>query len=199
MDREKTEWSQFYWFDTDQQTLPRILLVGDSIVVGSRQYVADCLRGTAVVAAYSTSKIVGDPAIYRELSLALSDYNIDLIYLNNGLHGLDCPDDFYQKGLADLIALLKQSTKAKLAWRSSTPISVIDKSDTQDPVNNPIVVRRNQIAAEIMAQNKIPVNDLYQAIVNHPEFRSNDGYHYTPDGYQFIAEHSTKFLRNMLP
>ena len=198
MDREKTEWSQFYWFDTDQQTLPRVLLVGDSIVVGSRQDVADCLRGTAVVAAYSTSKIVGDPAIYRELSLALSDYNIDLIYLNNGLHGLGCTDDFYRKGLTDLIAVLKQSTKAILAWRSSTPISVKDRPDTLDPVNNPVVIRRNQIAAEVMALNKIPVNDLFQAMVNHPEFRSNDGYHYSPEGYQFIGQHTAKFIGNLL-
>lgn len=199
MDREKTEWSQFYWFDTDQQTLPRVLLVGDSIVVGSRQEVADCLQGTALVAAYSTSKIVGDPAIYRELSLALSDYHIDLIYLNNGLHGRNYSDDFYRKGLADLIAVLRQSSKAKLAWRSSTPVSVKDKPDTLDPVINPIAVRRNQIAAEIMAQNKIPVNDLYQAILPHPEFRSNDGYHYTLEGYRFIAEHSAKFIRHLLP
>ncbi len=198
MDREKTEWSQFYWFDTDQQTLPRILLVGDSIVVGSRQYVADCLQGTAVTAAYSTSKIVGDPAIYRELSLALSDYNIDLIYLNNGLHGLGCTDDFYRSGLADLIAVLKQSSKAKLAWRSSTPVSVKDQPDTLNPVYNPVVIRRNKIAAEIMAQNNIPVNDLYQAIVNHPELRSNDGYHYSPEGYQFIAKHTAKFIGNLL-
>jgi lysophospholipase L1-like esterase len=198
MEREKTEWCQFYWFDTSETTLPRVLLVGDSIVAGSRQYVADCLRGAAVVAAFSTSKIVGDPAIYRELSLALSDYHIDLIYLNNGLHGLTCTDDFYRNGLADLIAVLKQSTKATLAWRSSTPISVINKPETLDPVNNSIVVRRNQIAAEIMARNNIPVDDLYQAVVNHPELRSNDGYHYTPDGAQFIAEHTAKFIRKML-
>lgn len=40
MKREKIEWCQFYWFDTPERHLPRILLIGDSIVVGHGQAVA---------------------------------------------------------------------------------------------------------------------------------------------------------------
>jgi hypothetical protein len=70
--REQIEWCQFYWYDTPVKNLPRILLIGDSIVVGYGGMVADMMKDKATVGFYSTSKIVGDPAIYRELALALA-------------------------------------------------------------------------------------------------------------------------------
>ena len=59
MKREKIEWCQFYWFDTPERHLPRILLIGDSIVVGHGQAVARRLQGVATVGFYATSKIAG--------------------------------------------------------------------------------------------------------------------------------------------
>ena len=70
MQRESIEWCQFYWFDTAAVHLPRILLIGDSIVAGHRQALAERLKGRATVAAFSTSKIVGDPALPREIGRA---------------------------------------------------------------------------------------------------------------------------------
>ena len=70
MKREEIEWSQFYWFDSSRSDLKRVLLIGDSIVAGSREYAAKKLSGKATVAAFSTSKIVGDPAIHRELMIS---------------------------------------------------------------------------------------------------------------------------------
>ena len=55
MQRESIEWCQFYWFDTAAVHLPRILLIGDSIVAGHRQALAERLKGRATVAAFSTS------------------------------------------------------------------------------------------------------------------------------------------------
>ena len=54
LDREKVEWSQHYWCDTDDNTLPRVLLIGDSIVAGHRFDVSDRLKGIATVAAFSS-------------------------------------------------------------------------------------------------------------------------------------------------
>ena len=48
MQRESIEWCQFYWFDTAAVHLPRILLIGDSIVAGHRQALAErVMEGTA--------------------------------------------------------------------------------------------------------------------------------------------------------
>lgn len=198
MKREKVEWCQFYWFDTPERHLPRILLIGDSIVVGHGQAVARRLQGEATVGFYSTSKIVGDPAIYRELALALADESIDVILFNNGLHGIDCPDECYRAGLEAFADTLRHSTRAMLAWRNSTPLTVPDSPAELEPVKNAIVLRRNAIAAEVMAKRNIPTLDLYTAMLNHPEYRLADGYHYQETGIERQADLVAEYLRGML-
>lgn len=196
--REQIEWCQFYWYDTPVKSLPRILLIGDSIVVGYGGMVADMMKGKATVGFYSTSKIVGDPAIYRELALALADYPVDLIYFNNGLHGLDCDDDFYKKGLEDFADFLRLNTKARLLWRSSTPVTISGNPEEFDPVRNQTVLRRNRIAEEVMSKRGIPADDLYSLVKNHPEFSSKDGFHYNDEGRKAQAEHIAAYLSDAL-
>lgn len=196
--REEIEWCQIYWFDTSNpEKLPRVLLIGDSIVAGSRDAVAHELKDVAVVAAYSTSKIVGDPAMYRELTLALSDYPIDLVYFNNGLHGLDFDDDTYRRGLEETVRFLLANSKARLVWRNTTPITVRDCPEQKD-VRNEIVCRRNRIAAQVMQQHGIMVDDLYAALEHRPDLSSGDGFHYNPAGNQAIGRHCAKFIRSLL-
>lgn len=149
LDREKVEWSQHYWCDTDDNTLPRVLLIGDSIVAGHRFDVSDRLKGIATVAAFSSSKIVGDPGFYRELQLALADYPVDLICINNGLHGTPYSDEFYRERLKELVLFLRQNTRARLTWRNSTPITVKNEPEKFAELNE-MVLHRNRIAEEIM-------------------------------------------------
>lgn len=198
MKREKIEWCQFYWFDTPERHLPRILLIGDSIVVGHGQAVARRLQGVATVGFYATSKIAGDPAIYRELALALADEPIDVILFNNGLHGLDCSDDFYRAGLELFTDTLRHSTSAALAWRNSTPVTMPGNPAEPDPQKNGVVLRRNAIAFDIMAGRNIPVLDLYSAMADHPEYRNPDGFHYRETGVERQAELVADYLRGML-
>lgn len=198
MKRETIEWCQFYWFDTPETHLPRILLIGDSIVVGHGQAVAQRLKGEATVGFYSTSKIAGDPAIFRELALALADEPVDIILFNNGLHGFSCSDDFYRAGLELFTDTLRCSTRAMLAWRNSTPVTVSEKPSELDPEKNNIVLRRNAIAEAVMAERNIPVFDLYSLMLGHPEYRRPDGYHYQEEGIERQADLVADYLRGML-
>lgn len=198
MNREEIEWCQFYWFTTGNHDLPRILLIGDSIVAGHRGQVAERMKGKATIEAYSTSKIVGDPAIYRELALALADYPIDIIYFNNGLHGFSYDDAFYRRGMEEFVDFLRLNTKARLIWRSSTPITVKDNTEQLDPVKNEVVLRRNRIAEEIMKERGILIDDLYTPMLNHPEYRSKDGYHYQEAGVNAQADHIAAYLTALL-
>lgn len=200
MKRESTEWCHFYWFGTGKPELPRVLLIGDSIIAGSAQEVANILNGKINVGYYSTSKIVGDPAIYRELALALGEYSPDLIYFNNGLHGRNCSIEFYRDGLEAFTDYLKLVSKAKLIWRNSTPITVIGKPEELDmnADGNPLVIERNNVAAEMMKKHKIPVDDIYSLLVDHPEYSSGDGFHYNQEGRAFIAGHIANSVKKEL-
>lgn len=198
MKRENTEWCQMYWFNTEIRYLPRILLIGDSIVAGHRNAVAERLKDSAAVGGFSSSKIVGDPGFYRELGLAMADYPVDYIYFNNGLHGLDCSDESYRHGLEELIQFLRTNTRARLIWRNSTPITEDGHPENLSGKLNPIVIRRNQIAAEVMKQYHIPVDDLYTPMLEHPEYRVKDGFHYQTAGTEAQADHIAATLKKAL-
>lgn len=197
--REPIEWSQFYWYKTDHPELPRVLLIGDSIVVGSASAVDARLGDQASLATFATSKIVDDPAYLLELDLVFSDYLPQVIVFNNGLHGRDYDDTFYRDGLvAALKHIQRKCPQAKLAWRSSTPVTVEGDTTTLDPKVNALVERRNRIAEEIMVEQGIPVLDVYPLLLGHPEYRVPDGYHYLQVGYDCIADFLTPHILEML-
>lgn len=187
--RESTEWCKVYWYNSENSTLPRVLLVGDSIVAGYNDVVAKLLNGRATVAYLASSKCVGDPAIYRELELVMNAYRFKLIHFNNGLHGFTTSEEDYAKGLADYVdAIESMSPESKLVWASSTPITVSGSPDKLNPERNPRVCERNRLAAQIMGKRNIPVDDLYSLMLGRPELSCGDGYHYNQDGIKVQAE-----------
>ena len=196
MIREEIEWDQIYWYSSNTHHLPRILLIGDSIVAGHRQAVADRMKDKAVIVGFSTSRIVGDPAMYRELGATLADYPVDLIYCNNGLHGFEYDDDYYRRNLSAFIDFLRLTTKARIHWRNSTPLVKKDQP-TKFRDRNDDVIRRNKIAEEIMAKFAIPTDDLYSVMLGHPEYYS-DGTHCTPAGVKAQADHIAAYLTEAL-
>ncbi len=199
MEREKIEWAQFRWNNTDDNTLPRVLLIGDSIVVGYNGGVSELLEGKANVAFYSTSKCVGDPSIYKELAYALDDYEFDMIHFNNGLHGFTTSDEEYGKYLAEYTdALAKLSKEATLVWGMSTPITQKDNPEELDEEKNPRVIERNRLAAELMSERGIPVDDLYSLMLDRPELSAGDGYHYNDEGKKVQAQEVAEVISEIL-
>ena len=198
MFRESTEWSQLYWFDTASKDLPRIMLIGDSIVVGHAPELAKILKGKATVAFFATSRIVGDPAYSRELMTAMADMPVDLIEFNNGLHGFQYNTAFYRRNLEMTLDHLQSSFRCPIRWRNSTPISRKDVPAEWDPERNHIVTERNLAAQEVISARNIPEDDMYSLVQAHPEWRSMDGYHYNDDGKQKQAEFLAEILLNTL-
>jgi lysophospholipase L1-like esterase len=197
--RESTEWCRFYWFKTERKDLPRVLLIGDSIVAGYAQLVADRLEDQATVAFFSTSICVGDPAIYRQLDLAFAGYDFALVHFNNGLHGFTTTEPDYAAGLEGFVDAIEDlAPKAKHIWRNSTPITVKGEPAKLDPQKNPRVLERNRLATDIMTRREIPVDDLYSIAVSDPAFSSGDGYHYSQQGNETLADHVAQVISKAL-
>jgi hypothetical protein len=173
--------------------LPRVLLIGDSI---TNQYKADVqklLQGKANVDMMATSANILDPQFTAAVKLAVGDYKHAVIHFNNGLHGFHLSDAQYEAGLRRLVTLLRQlEPQAKLVWGNNTPIVEASKVDTLAG-GNATVLKRNEIAARVMAELGIPIDDLYTPSVGHPEYRNpGDGYHYNQQGKTVQAEAVTK-------
>jgi len=191
MQREGTEWAILRWEQAPDTKLPRVLLVGDSIANGYASHVSGLLQGKAHVDLLATSKSVCDPALLLEVTLATHGYKHAVIHFNNGLHGWHLTDAQYEAGLRRLVAKLHElAPQAKLVWGSST--SAVTLPDKQiDPNMNPKVIRRNEIAARVMTELGVPIDDLYAAIVDHCDWHS-DTLHLNAQGYAALAESVVK-------
>jgi len=168
--------------NADRDNLPRVLLVGDSIVKGYYDVVERSLEGKANLARYATSKFMGNPDFLAELEILLRGYEFDAIHINNGLHGWGYTEEQYRESFAGLLdCLSKYANDATVIWSTSTPIRQSEDLSQLDE-KNARVVERNRISVEVMAEHAIPLDDLYGLVVDHPEYFSQDGVHFNEQG-----------------
>jgi hypothetical protein len=197
--RENIEWLDIWMPDSKVTGLPRVFLIGDSITRAYNPEVEAALRGKAVVFRLATSKCAGDPVLAEEISLILRQYPFDVIHFNNGIHGPEYSDEAYGQGLRDMIALLrKYDPKAHLLWATTTPIRVKGQVDQLDP-SNARAVRRNVLAAAIMKQSGVPTDDLYNLVLEHPEYYKPDGVHFSEKGVEAEAKDVAGRIAELLP
>lgn len=177
---------------------PRVLLMGDSITRGYYKTVEDKLKGKAIVCRLATSKSLGDPGLLDEVRLVLGQATFDVVHFNNGMHGWGYTEDEYAKAIPDLVATIRKGAPAaKLVWASTTPVRVNGKVDQLDPKTDRVKAR-NTAAAEVMAKEKIPTDDLFALVADKPEWFSNDGVHLNAKGSTAMGEQVAREIRLLL-
>ncbi len=196
--RERIEWADIWVTNADKDDLPRVLLVGDSITRGYFDAVEKRLAGKAYGARLATSKCVADPTFLDEVQLLLKQYRFAVIHFNNGLHGFGYTEEQYRLGLVELMATFqKHAPNAKLLWASSTPIrkreNLQEISDGTERVQ-----ARNEIAAELMKERSVPVDDLYGLVEQHPDWFSGDGVHFNEKGREVEAQQVAEAILSCL-
>lgn len=176
----------------DVAGLPRVLLIGDSISIGYTAPVRKRLAGKANVHRIPAN---GGPTSrgIANIDKWLGDGNWDVIHFNWGIHDLKHmpggmrqvePED-YEKNLRALVGKL-EATGARLIWASTTPIP--------DPPLKPArtfgdETEYNAIAAKVMEDNNIPINDLHGYIKpRFAEFHKPQDLHFQPKGSEFLAD-----------
>lgn len=197
--RERIEWIDIWVTDADKDGLPRVLLVGDSITRGYFGAVEKQLAGKAYCARLTTSKCVSDPTFNDDLKLLLKQYKFSVIHFNNGLHGWGYTDDQYRDGLAKtVIAVKKHAGDAKLIWATTTPVR--EKTDLGTFAERTDRVKvRNDFAAEIMTEQHIPTDDLFELVKDHAEWTSGDGVHFNGKGNEVLAKQVAESVLENLP
>ena len=185
--REFIEWCDVWIAGAQKDELPRILLIGDSIVKSYYPHVRKGLQGQYQCGRLCSSKCVSDSRFMNELALVLDDrYHFDVIHFNNGLHGWDYSEEEYEIGLEKAFDKLL-SYSGKVIFGNTTPMR-----DREDPSKlhekTARVQLRNQIAEKLAADRQIPVTDLYSTVIDHPAFFEQDGVHFNEDGQQALAD-----------
>jgi hypothetical protein len=164
--------------------LPRVLIIGDSVY---RQPAAETgkvlkSRVEVVYAPTKPGEICNTETALEKLDEWLGDGHWDLIHFNFGLGDLvyRAPGmksfrvfpkhaggvratslQQYEKNLQELIRCLT-ATGAKLVWASTTPI----RHSTTDVFELGSEIEYNAIAKKVMADHKVPINDMYTFVLN---------------------------------
>jgi hypothetical protein len=193
--RERSEWCQIWWEKANDATLPRVLLVGDSICNGYHGVVKTQLGPFANVDKLASSKNISDPALLKEMGYMLGEYKYAVVHFNHGLHGFGIPQDDYETYLRAYVAKVKEMAgDAKLVWASITPLR-------GDSPNNTIIAARNEIAAKVMKENGIPIDDLHAVVAGQDDLRSDnkgDAYHYNGKGYAALGGAVSEYVAGLM-
>ncbi len=191
----------------DVPGLPRVLLVGDSISIGYTKPVRDLLAGRANVHRIPENGGNTRKGLLR-IDAWLGDSKWDVIHFNWGLHDirLDAqgrtdrsgpnavPIAEYEKNVRALVARLEK-TGARLIWASTTPVPEGESKRNPEDVG-----RYNGIAATIMAERGIPIDDLFAVSTERcGSLHSGPGnVHYKVEGSKVLAESVTRSIEAAL-
>jgi hypothetical protein len=194
--RENTEWTNMRWNEATDNCKARILLVGDSIVVGHEKLLHDIVKDEYCIDSLATAKCVSDIAYMKELDYMLASNDYSLVIFNNGLHGFDVSDEDYEANLQEVLTDLNKRVK-KLAWRNSTPMR--DKEDLNkfNPERTPTILKRNAFAAKVTEELNIPSLDLYIPMAENVEYFSPDAVHYNEQGKEAQAKMIAEFIKSI--
>ncbi len=176
----------------DVAGLPRVLLIGDSISMGYTLPVRKLLEGKANVHRIPTN---GGPTKNGVASITkwLGAGKWDVIHFNWGIHDLKYMPDGkrqvepadYEANLRSLVATMK-ATGAKLIWATTTPIPV---GELNPPRKFGQVKEYNEIAARVMAENGVAIDDLNAHITPKLATLQNPhDVHYSAAGSEYLAQ-----------
>jgi len=196
----------------EQEGLPRVLLIGDSISMGYTVAVRDLLKGKANVIRPLTNCGPTTRGV-DQIEQWLGDGRWDVIHFNFGLHDIVFfsadgktrvePDvegarhqviaEDYEKNLRLLVARMKK-TGARLIWCTTTPVPAGSAGRKADES-----VLYNEIAAKVMQEYGVAIDDLHAfALPQLEEIQLPKNVHFSPEGSKVLATQVAKSISESL-
>jgi len=171
---------------------PRVLLIGDSILNGYLKRVTALLDGKAYVDAWVNPYCQSEHLNNVLLPQVLAHGPYDVVHFNMGLHGWPkgrIKDGTFEPLTKAYVEVLRAKLpKARLIWASTTPVTKEKQPTDLEPDINPIIIEHNRMAAKVMAEMNVPVNDFYALLVNKRVLARGDRFHWTAPAYDLLAK-----------
>jgi len=191
---------------------PKVLIIGDSISLGFTGYVAEMLKGKAVVIHHKGNSKVGPnagPTIrgveYIEEWLGQTKW--DVIHFNWGLWDMygwhyekdDRSPEAYEKRLDKLVTRLKK-TGAKLIWGATTPVCPGPENLCKLKVSKETERKYLDAALRVMKKHDVRVNDLHGFMEPQRDKYaiSDNNVHFKREGSRKLAEQVAKHIKGAL-
>jgi hypothetical protein len=175
-------------------SLPRVLLIGDSICIGYKANVIAALAGKANVDVWPHPMFQSEK-LNQALVKTLQHDPYDVVHVNLGLHGVAegrIKPGTYEPLTRQFIQIIRDAMpKVKIIWANTTQFTLKGKPTELDPVKHPTVLEHNRMAAKLMAELNIPVNDFYGLLIDKLELGRGDTVHWTPPAYKILGDKAT--------
>lgn len=106
----------------------------------------------------------------------------NVVHFNMGLHGWQQgrikEGTFEPLTTAHVQVIRDTAPRTRVIWASSTPVTVKGKPTELDPAINPVIVEHNRMAANVMRQMNVPMNDFYSLLAPRLELARGDQFHW---------------------
>ena len=184
---EKYEWDKVWIENTWDNDSNRVLYIGDSISDDTRKAANKLKKGEILFDGFATSKALDNPFYKKSLSLFIEQLpKIELILFNNGLHGFHLEDESeYARYYEEMVEFL-------LEKYPNVPLFLLLTTYRRNEEKLKRVKARNEVVLNIAKKYNLHVIDLYTVTEKNKDLLSEDGVHFTIEGYEVIAKEIIK-------
>lgn len=195
---ERLEWDYTWLEHVEDETVDKVLYIGDSISVGIRTIATEKSDKKIYFDNFGTSKGLDNPYLQDSIKFfAMQQPNRSAVIFNNGLHAFDLDDDteykFYYEKMIEFLLEEFKGTPLLIALSTHVAHEGEDEGGMEARVIN-----RNHIASCIAEKYNLPIIDLYTVSLNNAQLLSEDGIHYTNQGYEVLAEEILRVLKQYI-
>lgn len=187
---ETYEWDNIWWEHADTVDVPRVLFIGASISCGIRKAANQIAKGRFFVDGFGTSKAVDNPYFADSVRLfAKQEGSRSAVLFSNGLHGYHLNDETeYPYHYEKMITFLMDEFK-------NTPLFLVLSTYSKSKEADERTQARNEVVMRLAEKYGLFVIDLYSISRAHSALLTEDGVHYTKEGYELLAEFVIKKLQ----
>lgn len=198
--------------ESDSNSRPKVILIGDSIRLSYADAVVKRLAGRAEVVSPPANG--GDSSnVLQRLEDWIVGEQPDVVHFNCGIHDtkffvetkrFQVPPERYEANLREIVRQIRQRTDATVLFATTTPI--IDdrarkaRADRDYELRGEYVETYNTAARRVMRELGVPVNDLHGILqtapppLDTPALIGADGVHLTSAARSLVGQHVAAFI-----
>ncbi len=183
-------------------SLPRVLLIGDSITNSYLEPVRKALAGQANIDAWITPTTQADKSLPKTIAAILAWQKYVVIHFNLGLHGWQAgriPEGQYEPLTRQLVENLRAGApQATLIWATITPVTVKGEPEKLNPDIQPTIEEHNRLALGVMQAEGVEIDDLAGLMGKNLPLAAGDMFHWKAPGVALLTESVTKSIATAL-
>lgn len=195
-EKEDIEWLRIWCEEVNDETLPHVALIGDSITEGYYQLVKNALKGIAKVDYLATSYSLDSEIYLSVVKKFVEDSDYAVVHYNYGLHAHGVDAETYERRCKEVLSHILERTKAVVA----TSTVVFDESlEQENPHWKESVAIRNEKLCAVAKELGLKIDDLNAWSKElKGDSRCPDGVHFSEKGYAVLAQSVVNSVKEFL-